>query len=167
MKKLTIILGLAAALALTGIFWKDAVGRLKAGGYVRYTPEEAQALAYKKCSQCHNTDRIAKYCMRCGPPLAVVVHNMKTLVRLDKERGKPVEPYTDAQAVAIAEVWNAEVGNWEDAWRMQDLVRLLEGDRALIKLIETPVKERRIETALAGRSAPGVYKEIMQKPLKN
>ncbi|MBI5587058.1 MAG: hypothetical protein HY889_01675 [Deltaproteobacteria bacterium] len=158
--KIIILVGLAVLLAFAGVFWRDALEKLKADGYMAYTPAEAEALAYTKCGQCHNTDRIAKYCMRCGPPLIVVVHNMKSLIRLEREKGRHgLESYTDAQAVAIAQVWNAQVGNWEDTWRAKDLAKLLEGDKALLKLLDTPVKQRPIEAALAGRTAPGAYKE--------
>lgn len=158
--KIIILVVLAVVLAFAGVFWRDALEKLKADGYMAYTPAEAQVLAYTKCGQCHDTDRIAKYCMRCGPPLIVVVHNMKALIRVEREKGRHgMESYTDAQAVAIAQVWNALVGNWEDTWRKQDLVKLLEGDEALIKLLETPVKQRAIEVALTGKTASGAYKE--------
>lgn len=158
--KIIILVALAVVLAFAGVFWRDALSRLKAGGYMAYTPAEAQTLAYSKCGQCHDTERIAKYCMRCGPPLIVVVHNMKALIRMEREKGRRgIEGYTDAQAVAIAEVWNALVGNWEYTWRKQDLVKLLEDDKALLKLLDTPVKERPIEVALAGKTASGAYKE--------
>lgn len=160
---------LAVVLAFAGVFWRDAVEKLKADGYMAYTPAEAQVLAYTKCGQCHDTDRIAKYCMRCGPPLIVVVHNMKAVIGAERAKGRHgMEGYTDAQAVAIAQVWNALVGNWEDTWRRQDLVKLLEGDVALIKLLDTPVKQRAIEAALAGKTASGAYKEAQmpQSPSK-
>lgn len=158
--KLIILVGLAAVLIVAGVFWGTAVGRLKAQGYIAYTPAEAEALAYTKCGQCHNTEKIAKYCMRCGPPLIVVVHNMRSLINLERERGRHgLESYTDAQAVAIAQVWNAQVGNWEYTWRKQDIAKLLEGDNALLKLLDMPVNERPIEVALAGKTAPGAYKE--------
>lgn len=160
-KKIILLVVLAVVLAVVGVFWRDAVDKLKSGGYMAYTPAEAELLAYSKCSQCHNTERIAKYCLRCGPPLIVVVHNMKSLIRLAREKGRHgLEGYTDSQAVAIAQVWNAQVGNWEYTWRKQDLVKLLEGDKALLKLLDTPLKQRPIEVALAGKSAPGAYKEV-------
>lgn len=158
--KIIILIALAVVLAFIGVFWRDALSRLKADGYVAYTTSEAETLAYTKCGQCHSAERIAKYCLRCGPPLIVVVHNMKALIRMEREKGRHgIEGYTDAQAVAIAQVWNALVGNWEYTWRKQDLVKLLEDDQALLKLLDTPVKERPIEVALAGKTAPGAYKE--------
>lgn len=159
--KIILLVVLAVILAVIGVFWRDAVDKLKADGYMAYTPAEAEQLAYSKCSQCHNSERIAKYCLRCGPPLIVVVHNMKSLIRLEREKGRHgLESYTDSQAVAIAQVWNALVGNWEYTWRKQDLVKLLEGDQALLKLLDTPLEQRPIEVALAGKTAPGAYKEV-------
>jgi len=159
--KAIILVVIAVALAFVGVFWRDAVDRLKADGYMAYSPAEAEVLAYSKCSQCHNSERIAKYCLRCGPPLIVVVHNMKSLIQIERDKGRRgIEHYTDAQAVVIAQVWNALVGNWEDTWRKKDLEKLLEGDKALLKLLDTPVKQRPIETALAGKAAPGAYKEV-------
>ncbi len=152
---------------LTVLFWDRAIAELKAQGYIPYTPSEAQALAVTKCSQCHSTERISKYCFRCGPPLIVVVHNMRTLIRLERAKGKKgIEDYTDAQAVAIAQVWNALVGNWEDTWRRQDIVKLLEGDKALLELLDTPIEERHIEVALSGKMAPGAYRYNQKTPLK-
>ncbi|HHL39709.1 MAG TPA: hypothetical protein ENJ37_04325 [Deltaproteobacteria bacterium] len=161
--------GAAAAVAVAAVavlvFYGDAVlGRLKADGYLPYTAEEAQVLAYDLCSQCHSTEKITKYCSRCGPPIIVVVHNMKTITRLDQGRGKRVENMTDAQAVAIAQVWNALVGNWEDTWRRKDIVKLLEGDEALLELLDTPPDSRPIESALREKTAPGAYKEVQGAP---
>lgn len=153
-----LVLGLAL---ITGGLWSKALGMLKASGYISYTPVEAQELAYTRCVLCHPIDKVTKYCMRCGPPFVVVVHNMKKLISL--ERGKPGREFlkgmTDAEAVVITQVWNVLVGNWEDTWREQDLIKLLEGDKAQIRLLETPVKERQIEVALRGKRAPGAYEE--------
>lgn len=148
-----------------GIWRKDAVRLLKAEGYLKYSAAEAVELAHKKCVQCHSIDKTAKYCMRCGPPFVVVVHNMRTLIGKDKEKYRGIEKIRDGEAVAITQVWNALVGNWEDSWRKQDLAKLLENDAALIKLMNTPVKEREIEVALKGRSAAGADLTIM-KPMK-
>lgn len=164
MKKAILIAVVILALAgvLLAVFWGQGMARLKSSGYIPYTPEEAQELAYRNCSQCHNTEKITKYCMRCGPPLVVVVHNMNTLARLERERGRTgLEIMTDAEAKAVAEVWTALVGNWEGMWREDDLVKLLQGDKALIELVKTPKKDRRIESALSGKLAPGAYKEEM------
>jgi len=162
MRRLTIvILSIAGLFLVTGGLWGGGMGRLKAAGYIPYTMVEAQELAYTRCIQCHPIDKVTKYCMRCGPPFVVVVHNMKKLISL--ERGKPGREFlkgmTDAEAVVTTQVWNVLVGNWEDTWREQDLIRLLEGDKAQIRLLETPVKERQIEVALRGKRAPGAYEE--------
>lgn len=162
MKKISIVILIVLGLALvTGGLWKRALGMLKAAGYMPYTPEEAEELAYTRCNQCHPIDKVTKYCQRCGPPFVVVIHNMKKLTSL--ERQKPgrgsLKGMTDAEAVAITQVWNALVGNWEDTWREKDLVKLLEGDKAQIRLLKTPKKERRIEVAFQGKRAPGSYEE--------
>lgn len=134
---------------------------LKSKGCLEYTPDEAVSLAYTKCSTCHSIDKITKYCFRCGPPFIVAVHNMKTLIEI--ERKKPdkesLPVITDAESVVIAQVWNALMGNWEEGWRKEDLKRLLKGDDALIKLLDTPPAQRKIEQALYKKSVPGVHKE--------
>ena len=165
MGKLRIVIFILIIALLGGLFLARGtiLDELKARGILQYTPEEAQALAFNKCGQCHSTERISKYCFRCGPPLIVVVHNMKILIKLEQAKGRKIESYTDAQAVAIAQVWNAIVGNWEDTWRYEDLVKLLEGDEALLRLLDTPVKDRPIEMALSGKRAPGAYE--YQKPM--
>lgn len=167
MKKIAlfVILLLGVLGVVAGVYWSDAKAKLKSEGYIAYTAEEAQELAYTKCAQCHNTDKIARYCMRCGPPLIVVVHNMKRLTELDMEAGKRLDNLTDAESVAIAQVWSALVGNWEHTFRKEDMEKLLEGDAALIKLANTPIKDRPIESALAGKAMPGVYKEDFSMPM--
>ncbi|MEE9614293.1 MAG: hypothetical protein V3W31_04975, partial [Thermodesulfobacteriota bacterium] len=155
-----IALAFVAVLAVSSYLGRDyALGWLKAAGHMEYTLEEAQELAYTKCTQCHSAENITKYCFRCGPPFIVVVHNMKRLIAVEKAGGKKaLEGLTDAQAVTIAQVWNALVGNWEDTWRKQDIVKLLDGDQALIDLADVPISERSIETRLSEKTAPGVYK---------
>lgn len=162
MRYIPIVILLVLGLALiTGGLWDKTGGMLKAAGYIPYTPEEAQELAYTRCIQCHPIDKVTKYCMRCGPPFVVVIHNMKKLTSL--ERQKPGREFlkgmTDAEAMAITQVWNALVGNWEDTWREKDLIKLLEGDKAQIRLLKTPKKERMIEVAFQGKRAPGAYEE--------
>lgn len=156
-KKIAIIIILiagiiAAVIAVTG---KNAVGLLKAEGYIEYTVNEAVELAHTKCAQCHSIDKTAKYCMRCGPPFVVVVHNMRTLISQLKGKQPGLKEIRNGEAVAIAQVWNALVGNWENTWREEDLFKLLEKDEPLIKLMNTPVQKRKIETALKGKSAAG------------
>lgn len=162
---IAIIIVAGLFLAAVVILGKDAVRLLKAEGYLKYSADEAVELAHKKCVQCHSIDKTAKYCMRCGPPFVVVVHNMRTLISKDKEKYKGIEKIRDGEAAAITQVWNALVGNWEDSWRKQDLAKLLDNDVALIKLMNTPVKEREIEVALKGKSAAGADLTIM-KPMK-
>jgi hypothetical protein len=58
---------------------------------------------------------------------------------------------TETQAVAIAQVWNAVVGNWEADFREQDMIKLIGNYDKLIALYKTPVEERRIEMALSER----------------
>lgn len=167
MNKIIIVIGAVVGLflAATIIFGKDAVKLLKADGYLKYSAQEATELAHKKCVQCHSIDKTAKYCMRCGPPFIVVVHNMRTLIAKDKDKYKGIEEIRDGEAAAITQVWNALVGNWEDSWRKQDMEKLLDNDAALIKLMNTPVKDREIEVALKGKSAAGADLTIM-KPMK-
>lgn len=157
---------------LTGVvaFWtyRDKIAlHLKSIGYLEFTPDEAVTLAYAKCGTCHSIDKITKYCFRCGPPFVVVVHNMKTFISLEKgkpgKEGLPV--ITDAEGVAIAQVWNALMGNWEEGWRKEDLKRLMKGDDSLIELLDTPPSQRKIEQALYKKSIPGTHKEGSFKPM--
>src|SRR3989337_2852203 len=167
MKKGVIIILLVAAIFLVAIVvgGKSAVRSLKAEGYLNYTVAEAVELAHKKCVQCHSIDKTAKYCMRCGPPFVVVVHNMRTLILQLKEKKAGLKEIRNGEAAAITQVWNALVGNWENSWREEDLLKLLEKDEPLIKLMNTPVQKRKIETALKGKSAGGSDMMIM-KPMK-
>lgn len=153
--------------AVTSWAVKDKiVTEFKARGYLEYTPDEAVSLAYAKCSSCHNLDKITKYCFRCGPPFIVVVHNMKSLI--DIEKAKPGKEYlptiTNAEAVAISQVWTGLIGNWEEGWRKEDLKKMLKGDEALIKLLDTPISQRKIEQALMKKSIPGTHKEGVFSP---
>ncbi|MBI5233679.1 MAG: hypothetical protein HY880_04930 [Deltaproteobacteria bacterium] len=159
-KAIIIVVGIMAALAVAGFSMApDIMDRLKARGYLRYTIAEAQGLAYKKCIQCHTVDNIIKYCFRCGPPMVVVAHNMRKLIEIEKAGAKPsLESYTDAEAIAITEVWNALIGNWEKDWRKDDMIKLLENDRALIEFLDVPMDRRLIETALSSKSLPGAHK---------
>lgn len=167
MKKGVIIILLVAVVFFVAVVigGKGAVRLLKAEGYLKYTVAEAVELAHKKCVQCHSIDKTAKYCMRCGPPFVVVVHNMRSLITKDKEKYRSIEEIRDGEAAAITQVWNALVGNWEDTWRKEDLEKLLDKDAVLIKLVNTPVKDRDIEVALKGKTAGGSDLTIM-KPMK-
>ncbi len=132
---------------------------LKARGYLEYTPEEAVKLAYTRCTTCHSEEKMLKYCSRCGPPFIVVVHYMKKYIDIAQKKGTvDVKQLTDAEAIAIIQVWNAMVGNWEGDWRKKDLKKLLENDVALIEFLDVPVEKRPIEMALRGRTAPGAYR---------
>ncbi len=134
-------------------------GELKAKGYLEYTPEEAMELAYARCTTCHSEEKMLKYCSRCGPPFIVVVHYMKKYIDIaQKKGGVDVKQLTDSEAIAITQVWNAVVGNWEGDWRKKDLKKLLENDTALVKFLDVPPEERPIERALKGKAAPGAYK---------
>lgn len=140
---------------------------LKGKGYLEFTPDEAVTLAYTKCGTCHSIEKITKYCFRCGPPFIVVVYNMKKFIEIEREKpGREGLPeITDAEGVAIAQVWNALIGNWEEAWRKEDLKRLMTKDEALIKLLDTPQSQRGIEQALYKKSVPGAHKEGTFKPM--
>lgn len=134
---------------------------LRSAGYIAYTPETAKVLAMERCIQCHDLDKTLKYCSRCGPPLIVVVHNMKAYEATWRQQypNTPIIPITDADAVAITQVWNALVGNWENTWAPQDMEKMLQGDKALLELLRTPKEKRPIETALRGADAAGTYRE--------
>lgn len=164
---LAIILALlGSALLIVGGSKEKVSMYMKSRGYLEYTSAEAQELAYTKCRQCHPIDKVTKYCMRCGPPFIVVIHNMKKLISIEKQKAGTqwIANMTDAEANAMTEVWNAIVGNWEDTWRKEDLKKLLENDNVMIRLLDTPVKARKIETALKGKTAEGVHETM--KPLQ-
>ncbi|VAX11283.1 hypothetical protein MNBD_GAMMA26-872 [hydrothermal vent metagenome] len=143
-----------------------ALSTAKVNGYIAYTPEEATTLAYTRCTTCHQVEKIIQYCSRCGPPFAVVTNTMRKFVQMANLETKRVEQFTDAELVAITQVWNALVGNWEGDWRKQDIKRLLGNDQALIDLIDTAVEDRPIEAALKNKTAPGSYKEIQSFGVK-
>ena len=70
-------------------------------------------------------------------------------------RSERLPAISDNEAVTIVQVWNALIGNWEEGWRKKDLITLLHDDKALIKLLDTPPSERKIEAALFGKTVPG------------
>lgn len=131
---------------------RDSVlNALKANGYMNYTPTEAYKLARRICTQCHTDERIKLYCPRCGPPFVAVVPHMQHFIQNYKTT-KPdiqIENITEVQAVAIVQVWNALVGNWEGDFRSRDIERLVGRYPHLMALYKTPVDKRPIETALA------------------
>ena len=159
---LVLSLAAAATLVIPNPLGERALQGLKLRGYLSYTPDEALELAYDRCTTCHSGEKILKYCSRCGPPFIVVVHYMKKYIELEEAKDVGVRRLTDAEAVAITQVWNAIVGNWEGDWRNQDLVKLLADDEALVELLEVPVRARPIESALEGKSAPGSYRKEQQ-----
>ena len=132
-------------------------------GYLPYTPDEAVALAYSRCSTCHPAEKTLKYCSQCGPPFVVVSHSMKKYVELLNQKGATMRPFSDPEIVAITQVWNGLVGNWETGWGSKNITKLLQGDTALVRLYETPVEERPIEMALKNRSAPGSHHDKLKK----
>jgi len=84
---------------------------------------------------------------------------MKKYTELMIQRGGNFKQFSDAEAIAIAQVWNGLVGNWEPDWGSKDVHKLLQGDQALIRLAETPIEKRPIELALKNKQAPGSHKE--------
>ncbi|MBF0293382.1 MAG: hypothetical protein HQK86_14630 [Nitrospinae bacterium] len=131
---------------------KDAVlGAMKANGYIDYTPQEAYKLARRICTQCHSDERIKLYCPRCGPPFVAVVPHMQGFI-LNYKVTKPdlmIENITEVQAVAIVQVWNALVGNWEMDFREKDMEKLVGRYPLLLALYRTPVEKRPVESALS------------------
>ncbi|MCP4326933.1 MAG: hypothetical protein GY791_00640 [Alphaproteobacteria bacterium] len=159
-----LLAGVVSAVAVI-LFAPNSLGRAiideaKSMGYIAYTPEEATTLAYERCSTCHTEEKMLKYCTRCGPPFIVVVHFMKKYTEITNAQNKDLElkQFSDAEIVAIAQAWNALIGNWESDWPEEDLRRLLDEDQALIDLLATPVEHRPIEAALKDKRAPGSYR---------
>lgn len=153
------LLVVVGALAVPSPLRTSLLEEARYRGYLAYGPDEAVTIAYTRCSTCHSADKMLRYCARCGPPFIVVVHSMKKYVELSNRTQQNVRPFSDAEAVAIAQAWNALVGNWESGWGDQNLERLLQGDRALIGLLGTAPEKRPIEVALRNKSAPGAYRE--------
>ncbi len=162
MKKLKtvffIVIGLFILFSL-GVFFipnplaRYAIAEAKANGYMQYTPAEAYTLAMQTCTQCHTDERIKKYCQRCGPPFIAVVPHMQSFIdnyRVSKPNLK-VHNITESQAVAIVQVWNAIIGNWEKDFREQDIYKLVGNYPHLKALYKIPVKDRPIESALMNR----------------
>lgn len=156
------VLAIVAAIGVLTIpnpLGEQVLAEAKYRGYIAYTADEAVSLAYKRCSTCHTADKMTLYCSRCGPPFIVTVHSMKKYVDLMNQKGGNFRPFSDAEAVAIVQAWNALVGNWEHGWGLTNINKLLQGDRALMRLAETPLEQRPIEMALKGKQAPGTHKE--------
>lgn len=136
------------------------ISEAKAKGYISYSADEALELAYTKCSNCHTEEKMLKYCSRCGPPFIVVTHFMRKYIDIAQSQGIEIEQFTDSEIVAIAQAWNALIGNWESDWPQKDIKKLLEGDQALIRLLETPIEDRPIEAELKDKAAPGAYQRF-------
>lgn len=166
-----ILMGFFGLVALLGLLiaTSDSIGELikeeaRAKGYLEYSPLQAKQLAETRCTQCHELERIAKYCMRCGPPFIVVITHMDRLMRQyrDSSPQKKLKGLTKPQQVAVVQVWNALVGNWEADFRKEDMVSMIgERNGHLLALLNTPVEERKIESGLAkgGHHLKGAYEE--------
>ncbi len=165
---LIVALGFISLLVLLIVTPNSLGNRVKeearARGYLEYTPMQAKKLAESRCSQCHDLIRIAKYCPRCGPPFIVVITHMRRLMKQfhDLHPEKKIIGLTKPQQIAVIQAWNAMVGNWEADFRREDLVTMI-GKRYyhLLPLLDTPVKERKIEYGLmhAGVHLKGTYVE--------
>ena len=154
-----------SAVAIPNPLSKQILAEAKYRGYFAYTTDEAVTLAYTRCTTCHNAEKMLKYCSRCGPPFIVVTHSMKKYTELMNQKGGQFKLFSDAEAIAITQAWNGMVGNWEPDWDARDVKKLLQGDQALIRLAETPLKERPIEWNLRNKQAPGSHKEDRKKSL--
>jgi len=150
---LILILGVTLVIALPNSLGRKITDEIKARGYMEYSTDDAKRLAMQVCTQCHDTERIAKYCHRCGPPFIAVIPHMKRFIAeyKTKEPFKELSDVTDYQASAIIQTWNALVGNWEADFRKQDLAKLIGDDKSLLELLNTPVEKRKIENALRKR----------------
>ena len=159
---LTVACAAAMVVLIPNPLGGKVIKEAKAMGYVSYTTEEATELAYQRCSGCHTEEKILKYCTRCGPPFIVVTHNMRRYIDLSnaQDNGLNLKQFTDAEIVAITQVWNALIGNWESDWPTQDIRKLLDNDKALVRLLDTPIENRYIEAALEGKRAPGAYERF-------
>lgn len=135
-------------------------------GYLDYTTNEAVTLAYTRCTGCHGIEKTLKFCATCGPPFVITTHSMKKYIEVMNNNGADYRQFSDSELVAISQVWNALIGNWEHDFREKDLIKMLQGDVALIKLVKTPKEERPIEAALKHKKAPGAYREIYSDSIK-
>jgi hypothetical protein len=154
-----VIVAAVGAVAIPNPLGAQVLAEAKYRGYLSYTPDEAVTLAYTRCTTCHPAEKMLKYCSRCGPPFIVVTHSMKKYTDLMNQKGGNFKPFSDAEAIAITQVWNGLVGNWEPDWGSKDVKKLLQGDQPLIRLAETPIENRPIEMALKNKQAPGSHKE--------
>jgi len=148
-----IIVAVAGLVFIPNQYSKSVVAEAKASGYLKYEPMEAYHMARAICTQCHSDERIKMYCPRCGPPFVAVVPHMQTFIDNYKQTKPDVRftQITQHQAVAIVQVWNALVGNWEQDFREQDIIKLIGHYDLLVALYKTPVDQRPIEAFLSGR----------------
>lgn len=154
-----VIVAAIGAVVIPNPLGAQILAEAKYRGHLPYTPDEAVTLAYTRCTTCHPAEKMLKYCSRCGPPFIVVSHSMKKYTELMNQKGGNFKPFSDAETIAITQVWNGLVGNWEPDWGSKDIKKLLQGDQALIRLAETPIEKRPIEMALKNKQAPGSHKE--------
>jgi len=161
-----VALAAVAVLLIPNSLGSQIISEAKYRGYLEYTPNEAVTLAYTRCTSCHEIEKTLKFCATCGPPWAITIHAMKKYIEVMNENGADHKQLSDSESVAIAQVWNSLVGNWEHDFRQKDLIKMLQGDVALIKLVKTPKEERPIEAALKGKKAPGAYREIYADSIK-
>jgi hypothetical protein len=91
---------------------------------------------------------------------------MRVLLALEKSKPgrEGLHDISDTEAATIVQVWNALIGNWEEGWRKEDLITLLEGDAALIDLVSVPPSDRKIEAALFGKKVAGAARDDIFDP---
>lgn len=156
-----ILAGFTLVIAVPNSIGKKITDEIKARGYMEFSPDDAKNLAMEKCTQCHDTERILKYCHRCGPPFITVVPHMRKFLEefRAREPNKKFSDITDYQASAIVQTWNAWVGNWEGDFKKDDLLKLIGNNKVLIDLSNTPIEKRKIEYALrkSGTKVKGTY----------
>lgn len=159
------LLGVVAAVGLV-IFVPNPLGNkitewTHAKGYIPYSPKEAKELAYKRCSTCHSIEKILEKCPKCDPPFIVLTQDAKKHINSHNAMNKnpKIKQLTDAEIVAIVQVWNGLVGNWESVWRKEDIQKFLGDDQVLLKLLDTPIEQRMIEMAMKKEKSPkGLHK---------
>jgi hypothetical protein len=160
---LLILTWLTLVIAIPNSIGKKITDEIKARGYIEYTIDEAKTLALQRCTQCHDTERILKYCHRCGPPFVAVIPTMKNFIEQYKmkESYRHVQEMKGYQKSVIAQVWNAWVGNWEGDFKREDMLKMIGNDKILLELYNTPVEKRKIEYAMKkkGDKAKGSYEQ--------
>ena len=161
-----VLLAVVAVILIPNPLGGKVLSEARYRGYLAYTPEEALALAYTRCVGCHKIDKVLKFCSACGPPFIVTTLTMNEYVDVMNEKGGHHRRFSDAELVAITQVWDALVGNWEPDWPQEGIIKLLEGNAALIQLAKTPLDERPIEVALKGKKATGSYTRTYSKSMK-